>query len=39
VKPFGRNGFYEALEDGGGRIGIERREDHNQVVFRGLRLR
>jgi putative DNA primase/helicase len=38
VKPFGRNGFYEALEEGGGRLGMTRYEEHRFTKFRGVQL-
>ncbi|MHB8727368.1 MAG: hypothetical protein ACYC9Z_18655 [Casimicrobiaceae bacterium] len=38
LKPFGRNNFYESLEEGGGRLGIARHDEHKTATFRGLRL-
>jgi putative DNA primase/helicase len=37
VKAFGRNGFYEALEEGAGRLGVCRFEEHRYTMFRGVR--
>ena len=36
-KAFGRNGFYEALEEGGGRCGVRRSDRAGVVYFSGVR--
>jgi putative DNA primase/helicase len=39
VRTFGRTGFYEAIDEGGGRLGVERVDSRVGVVIRGVRLR
>jgi len=38
VRPFGRTGFYDAIDEGAGRIGIARHDDRTGVRFAGVGL-
>jgi putative DNA primase/helicase len=38
VRPFGRTGFYDAIDEGAGRIGVSRRDDRAGVRFAGVSL-
>ena len=37
-RPFGRNGFYEALDEGGARLGVVRVDPNEGSLIRGVRL-
>jgi phage/plasmid-associated DNA primase len=36
VKAFGRNGFYEAIDEGAGRLGVRRKDARLGVAFSGV---
>ena len=38
TRPFGRNGFYEALDEGGARLGVVRLDPNEGSVIKGVRV-